>query len=122
MRASRRLRSPRVSLRSCTSGLSRILIFTSTSEVLTPAELSMKSVLSRPLASAYSTRPRCDRPRLPPSPTTRARQSQQRPCLGGQRDGFGRAREHTAAARQLPAIVVVPAGARQGEQAGALGE
>jgi hypothetical protein len=34
------------------------------------AELSMKSVLSRPPASAYSMRPRCERPRLPPSPTT----------------------------------------------------
>src|SRR5437879_633140 len=64
MRASSRLRSPRASLPACTSGLSRILMLTSTSEVLTPAELSMKSVLSRPPPSAYSTRPRCDSPRL----------------------------------------------------------
>ena len=33
----------------------------------------MKSVLIRPPASAYSIRPRCVKPRLPPSPTTRAR-------------------------------------------------
>ena len=33
----------------------------------------MKSVLIRPPVSAYSIRPRCVKPRLPPSPTTRAR-------------------------------------------------
>ncbi len=48
-------------------------MFTSWSDVSTPAELSMKSVLMRPPVSAYSTRPRCVKPRLPPSPTTRAR-------------------------------------------------
>ena len=39
-------------------------MLTSTSEVFTPAELSMKSVLSRPPASAYSTRPRCVKPEI----------------------------------------------------------
>jgi hypothetical protein len=50
-------------------------MFTSKSEVLTPAELSTKSVLMHPPAAAYSMRPRCVSPRLPPSPTTRARRS-----------------------------------------------
>ncbi len=53
----------------------RILMFTSWSEVSTPAELSMASVLMRPPASAYSTRARWVNPRLPPSPTTRHRSS-----------------------------------------------
>ena len=49
-------------------------MFTSWSEVSTPAELSMKSVLIRPpLPSqpiwAYSIRPSWVRPRFPPSPT-----------------------------------------------------
>ncbi len=48
-------------------------MFTSWSEVSTPAELSMASVLIRPPARANSTRPRWVKPRLPPSPTTRAR-------------------------------------------------
>ena len=48
-------------------------MFTSRSEESTPPELSMKSVLMRPPASAYSIRPRCVKPRLPPSPTTRQR-------------------------------------------------
>jgi hypothetical protein len=51
-------------------------MFTSWSEVSTPAELSMKSVLMAPPwpsppDSAYSIRPRWVRPRLPPSPTQR---------------------------------------------------
>ncbi len=50
-------------------------MFTSWSEVSTPAELSMASVLMRPPASAYSTRARWVNPRLPPSPTTRQRSS-----------------------------------------------
>ena len=48
-------------------------MLTSWSEQSTPAELSMKSVLTRPPASAYSMRERWVRPRLPPSPTTLAR-------------------------------------------------
>ena len=55
--------------------LSRILRLTSWSEVSTPAELSMASVLMRPPLSAYSTRPSCVAPRLAPSPTTFARTS-----------------------------------------------
>ena len=53
-------------------------MLTSWSEVSTPAELSMKSVLIRPPAAApaaYSIRPSWVRPRLPPSPTHRARSS-----------------------------------------------
>ena len=45
-------------------------MLTSWSELSTPAELSMASVLMRPPASAYSMRPRWVKPRLPPSPTT----------------------------------------------------
>ncbi len=48
-------------------------MFTSWSEVSTPAELSMKSVLTSPPASAYSILASWVRPRLPPSPTTLAR-------------------------------------------------
>ena len=58
-------------------------MLTSWSEVSTPAELSMKSVLIRPPSSlappasppyrTYSIRPAWVRPRLPPSPTHRAR-------------------------------------------------
>ena len=57
-------------------------MFTSWSEVSTPAELSMKSVLIRPPLPdsppriAYSIRPSWVRPRLPPSPTARARTSE----------------------------------------------
>ena len=50
-------------------------MFTSWSLQSTPAELSMASVLTRPPASAYSTRPRWVKPRLPPSPTMRQRSS-----------------------------------------------
>ena len=50
-------------------------MFTSWSEVSTPAELSMKSVLIRPPDRAYSMRPRWVSPRLPPSPTQRLRRS-----------------------------------------------
>ena len=50
-------------------------MLTSWSEVSTPAELSMKSVLTRPPASAYSTLASWVRPRLPPSPMTLARTS-----------------------------------------------
>ena len=50
-------------------------MFTSWSEVSTPAELSMKSVVIRPPAGAYSIRPSWVSPRLPPSPTQRARSS-----------------------------------------------
>ena len=48
-------------------------MLTSWSEVSTPAELSIASVLIRPPFSAYSMRPRCVTPRLAPSPTTLAR-------------------------------------------------
>ena len=64
MRVSSWLRSFRRSEPASTSGLSRIFRFTSTSEVLTPAELSMKSVFSRPPFRAYSTRPSCDMPEI----------------------------------------------------------
>ena len=50
-------------------------MLTSWSEVATPAELSIASVLMRPPLSAYSIRPRCVKPRLPPSPTTLQRRS-----------------------------------------------
>ena len=50
-------------------------MLTSWSEQLTPAELSMASVLMRPPVSAYSTRPSCVKPRLPPSATTLHRSS-----------------------------------------------
>ncbi len=50
-------------------------MFTSWSEVSTPAELSMKSVLIRPPVAAYSIRPSWVSPRLPPSPTHLARSS-----------------------------------------------
>ena len=54
-------------------------MLTSWSEVSTPAELSMKSVLIRPPSPprprrAYSMRPSWVRPRLPPSPTQLAAQ------------------------------------------------
>ena len=49
-------------------------MLTSWSEQLTPATLSIASVLIRPPASAYSIRPRWVKPRLPPSPTTLAAQ------------------------------------------------
>src|SRR5262249_45815516 len=42
-------------------------MLTSWSEVSTPAELSMKSVLTSPPAMAYSIRAAWVRPRLPPS-------------------------------------------------------
>ena len=48
-------------------------MLTSWSEVSTPAELSMKSVFTSPPPSEYSIRAAWVRPRLPPSPTTRAR-------------------------------------------------
>ena len=64
-----------VSSPSRTASSSRILMFTSWSEVSTPAELSMKSVLTRPPPSANSMRARWVRPRLPPSPTTWQRSS-----------------------------------------------
>ena len=48
-------------------------MLTSWSEVSTPAELSMKSVLILPPQVAYSMRPSWVSPRLPPSPTQRAR-------------------------------------------------
>ncbi len=50
-------------------------MLTSWSEVSTPAELSMKSVLIRPPLRAYSMRPRWVSPRLPPSPTALQRRS-----------------------------------------------
>ena len=50
-------------------------MLTSTSEVLTPAELSIASVLSRTPASAASMRPRWVMPRLAPSPITLQRSS-----------------------------------------------
>ena len=48
-------------------------MLTSWSEVSTPAELSMKSVFISPPPSEYSIRAAWVKPRLPPSPTTRAR-------------------------------------------------
>ncbi len=45
-------------------------MLTSWSEVSTPAELSMKSVLTRPPASAYSILASWVMPRFPPSPIT----------------------------------------------------
>ncbi len=45
-------------------------MLTSWSEVSTPAELSMKSVSTRPPPSAYSILASWVSPRLPPSPTT----------------------------------------------------
>ena len=50
-------------------------MFTSWSEVSTPALLSMASVLILPPCSANSIRPSWVRPRLPPSPTTLTRRS-----------------------------------------------
>jgi hypothetical protein len=50
-------------------------MLTSWSEVSTPAELSMASVLMRTPASAASMRPSWVKPRLPPSPTTLQRSS-----------------------------------------------
>ena len=56
-------------------------MLTSWSEVLTPATLSIASVMIRPPfpsgppLSAYSIRARCVTPRLPPSPTTLQRSS-----------------------------------------------
>ena len=48
-------------------------MLTSWSLQSTPAELSMASVYTRPPDTAYSTRPSWVIPRLPPSPTIRAR-------------------------------------------------
>ncbi|MCY1420090.1 hypothetical protein D9M71_357010 [compost metagenome] len=50
-------------------------MLTSWSEQSTPAALSMKSVLLAPPLRPYSTRPSWVMPRLPPSPTTLARNS-----------------------------------------------
>ena len=65
---SSRLSAPRVIASPVT-----ILMLTSWSDVSTPAELSSASVLILRPASAASTRPRWVKPRLAPSPTTRAR-------------------------------------------------
>ena len=77
-------------------------MFTSWSEVSTPAELSMKSVLSSTPCCAASMRPSWVRPRLPPSPTTlqrRSRPSTRRPLL---------ARSPTSACVSLLAFTYVP--------------
>ena len=50
-------------------------MLTSWSEVSTPAELSMKSVSTRPPPSAYSILASWVSPRFPPSPMTRTRSS-----------------------------------------------
>ena len=50
-------------------------MFTSWSDVSTPAELSMKSVFTSTPALAASMRPRWVMPRLPPSPTALQRSS-----------------------------------------------
>ena len=50
-------------------------MFTSWSEVSTPAELSMASVFTCPPDRANSIRPNWVQPRLPPSPITRQRSS-----------------------------------------------
>ena len=70
-----RLASRQTAFRVSATSLSRILMFTSLSELSTPAELSIKSVLIRPPFRLYSTRARCVSPRLPPSPTTLQRSS-----------------------------------------------
>ena len=57
-------------------------MLTSWSEVSTPAELSMASVLTRTPQNAASMRPSWERPRLPPSPTTLTRS-----CLPSTRIG-----------------------------------
>ena len=72
-RAATRLRCFMVRSPAATAALSRILRLTSWSEVSTPAELSIASVLMRPPLRAYSMRPRWVTPRLAPSPTTLAR-------------------------------------------------
>jgi hypothetical protein len=69
------LRCLRVRSPSPTTASRTTLMLTSWSEQLTPPALSMASVLMRPPPSAYSMRPRCVKPRLPPSPTTRQRSS-----------------------------------------------
>ena len=51
-------------------------MLTSWSDVSTPAELSIASVLSRTPWRAASTRPSWVMPRLPPSPTTLQRRSE----------------------------------------------
>ena len=54
----------------------RILMLTSWSDMSTPPELSTASVLTQAAAAPqYSSRPRCVKPRLPPSAITRARTS-----------------------------------------------
>ena len=50
-------------------------MFTSWSEVSTPAELSMASVLIRPPERAKAIRPAWVKPRFAPSPTTLQRSS-----------------------------------------------
>ena len=60
-------RAPRPELAAAIAPASRILMLTSWSEVSTPAELSMKSVFTRPPPSAYSIRAAWVSPRLPPS-------------------------------------------------------
>ena len=58
-----------------TTASSSTLMLTSWSEQFTPPALSIASVLIFPPFNANSIRPRCVQPRLPPSPTTRARRS-----------------------------------------------
>ncbi len=52
-----------------TTGASRILRFTSWSDMSTPPELSSASVFALPPLSENSMRARCVKPRFPPSPT-----------------------------------------------------
>jgi hypothetical protein len=69
------LRAASSSRPSIISRLSGILMFTSLSEQSTPALLSMKSVFTRPPASANSIRAACVMARLAPSPIDLARSS-----------------------------------------------
>ena len=64
-RAAARPGRPGVSSPSRTTPSSRILMLTSWSEVSTPAELSMKSVLTSPPPSAYSIRASCGQAEVP---------------------------------------------------------
>ena len=73
--ASARLRRSKSIRPSASAGWSRIFRLTSWSEVSTPAELSIASVLILPPAIAYSMRARWVKPRLPPSATALARSS-----------------------------------------------
>ena len=98
-------------------------MLTSWSEQSTPAELSIASMKMRPPPSAYATRARCVKPRLPPSPTTFTRRS----SASRRTESF--ARSPTSACRSLRAFTYVPmppfqsrsTGARRSARISALG-